>query len=425
MLLLTILLTCILELSVPASGYLEDCPIDRKQRIGNDWVVGVLGQFHQDLRFVGAVTELKQLRDYRRVVQGARKQLRDVAVLLASKNYQEAIERCDRLDREWNGAQENESDKTYLHYFRAEAYRLMGDVHQASEHITEATRRRETAVGVSFNDLERLDGLITLQRVLKFNYDIDKMFGLLKGPNTNLLKSSYWLSQVSTDPMSRQDQSAGYTRIRSDLDDLSGRSASEGVTKSILCEFAQKLAIVESSFNSGKKIRTDYASVLEEIGEVDPKFASLLEQNVDNPQYAWIVAEKIIDSDWTTTLRMKLKEPSTSGSHFEYRKEQLNTWQTYAKYLEAGAFIGHDDWQSLSRTDKLLSEIKNIRREHNGVSLGKLATMEGHVVFKSMKSFHEKIRHIYRLSGREDAKELEAKRTYFGTGDRVIPHFNY
>lgn len=426
-----ILLCVIVQLLIPASGYLEDCPVDRGQRIGNDLVTAVLGHYHRDMIFVGAVGMLKQHRDYRRIIsettlfglsEETRSQLRSAAQLLAGDHCQEAIDMCDRWDREWNIVQENKPALSFLHYFRAEAYRLIDDVQQASEYITEATLCRGETKGISYNELERVNGLIVLQRVLRFNRDIDKMFGLIKGPNTNLLKSSYWLSQVSTDPTSRQEQS-GYTRVRPSLDDITGHSVSEQAIKSILCEFAQKLAIVESSFSSGRRVGTDYRSISGEMVKVDPQFAAELDRAVQDPQHSWMAAEKIINSNWDALMRTRLKDPS--ATNFESRKEQLNTWQTYSKYLKANVLISNDDWDSLSQADLLLSEIKAIRHDHKGVSLGRLATLEGHIVFKTIKSFHRKIQYIYHLNGRETQEELEGKKNILGAQERVIPRFSY
>lgn len=148
---------------------------------------------------------------------------------------------------------------SYLYYFKAEAYRLRGSPLRAPSQLYQSMEIRRLRFGVSINDLERLDGLITLERVSYFNQQVDRLYGISRSPDYDQLASALSLFEGNSAPLSKIRSSATSSptitssprvrfhdlqRIDPDQGDFSGQSVAKDSVESILREFSMKLKIL-------------------------------------------------------------------------------------------------------------------------------------------------------------------------------------
>lgn len=435
-----------LQLQISYSLF-EDCPIDRQQRVGTDLVIEVAENFYRDLNFLQAVTEVQQLRDYSNVrneikILGRVHHLKhlenellrrnhEVIELLQRNNPTDAIKKCDAVANELRKInpvdlkrEEITSAQSYLHYFKAEAYRLLLDHAKAMDQIAEATRYRQSSIGISLNELEKLNGLIVVERISNYNHEVDQMFGLSRGPNITLLATSYSRYSKSLEPLNAH-RATSYRRNNPSQDDLSGQSVARRSLLDILCEFMQKLAATGASSNRRQSSSADYNHVLSELQQLNASFAKELKDKVaknivlgqmdDAVQQTDRLSGKIWDFDCWTLL-----ESSNSSGKSLYENKQLRELEAYTKYFQAEAYRRSDDFDSLTRSEFVLDRVKQIRKAQIGVSMGKLVELEGKIVFKTLMCLGKRIKSIYRLDGNESARDLENKRARYGTCERTL-----
>lgn len=54
-----------------------------------------------------------------------------------------------------------------------------------------------------------------------------------------------------------------------------------------------------------------------------------------------------------------------------------------------------------------------------------MATLDGVIVFKLLKSFSKRIKFVYQLEGDESREELIDRRRHLGTCQKVLPPVNF
>lgn len=467
MFVLLLITVALLQSAPQANGFLDDCPFDRDQKIDNTSVIGVLKNFYNDLVFVEAITESRQDRNYSNLLAelalivspGARhRQIEQMAQMLIMGHFEEAARRSNTIF--WD-QRDLLSVRSYLHYFKAEALRLRGFPADASSQVLDAIQVRQRSTGVSLNDLEKLDGLITLHRVSQFNKEVDYSYCLRPSPNFELLMKihsilkdelsplntirSAVLSRLPAIPVScadnsltahsseRESTSADGTRTMNQLpredpdqDDFRGQSLPKKSAEGILCEFALKLSILGSSSPDGTEDKPlEYSNLVIQLTNLDAAFAKVFYENVvrlvENNQEA--TAMRNVVSFWSM---LHSSGPRNQSDPFTYphlsQYEHGKMLETYAKYFRAEIYRRlRDHCKYLKQIEMLLDRIKNDRRERKGVSLDKILELEGKIVVMSLNCFHERIRSAYRLLGDEDEQQLDAKRDEFGSGDMYFP----
>lgn len=464
MMLLLLIIAVVSELTATtANGFLDECGFDESLRIEDDLVADVLHTFYDDLVFVQAATQVRLPRDYGQVLgelrglfksQELMQQMEKVTELLGKLgHFKQALDRCNRdvyplLDPD---AQEGIAIKSYLYYLKAEAYRLMGDPDQASEQISEATVRRQDSEGVSINDLERSNGMIELARVSKYNQEVDKLYGLNKGPNFRLLRIVHSRSRGDTAPLKTRktieadrgptmktvthrygyfrvlddkptpvSSESVYMRVNPEQDDFSGQSVAEVSAKGILCEFAQKLIIL------GVMSKANYTTIVDEIRQIDSGFADKINERVIksldsgnhneallavNKYKQWMSPSSPGNSNEGASSSTSSSSSSSSSSPRE-RHWQERALETYADYFKAEIYRRtKKSCIFLKEIGQLRARLKKFRQSRTGVSVGKILELDGKAILLSMKCFHKTIRSVYELVGDESETELEIKRS--------------
>lgn len=87
---------------------------------------------------------------------------------------------------------------TYYHFIKAEVRGLSKGSDEASQAVLSAFTDRQKYKGISMNRLERLerlDGLLVLHKVSRFNKFIDKLFGIHEGPYHQKLRTVFSVSK--------------------------------------------------------------------------------------------------------------------------------------------------------------------------------------------------------------------------------------
>lgn len=433
-----------------ADGFLDSCSVDRWYPIGNTLVVDVLEVFNKDLKFVQASVESQQQRDYMSLVEEMRNMssklekpasvkatyqfFLSVLVLLLEGRFNEAASQLDpmRFDevfvRGWM--------KSYFDYLQAETHRLLGHTNEALDSLLSSFGERRNSVGVSLNILERLDAIIVLQRVAQFNQDVDRLYGLKDGLDSQLLSLVHFMikddlrplndlkSHVSgrlfkTHPSINTSDAAanafgiatpGMQRAYSSSNELTGRNVARTKVESILCEFAQKLSILGVS--SSDDTPTDYSVVINQLRRLDPDFAEILNsklvKNIGNGvEHVLEEAQQMMWSDiWVTA-------PPTN-------EVQVIFAFYFCIETTLRSKDSCDKW-TMSELQQDLDSIKFKRRLNEGVSLDKIVELEARVVLLWIECFHKRLTKAYKLNGGEDEQQKEAKRALYGSCDRIQP----
>lgn len=451
--LLFLTITLALQLAFVDAGLLDDCPLDRDQRIGDDQVIDVLEIFFKDLIFVQASTETRQPRNYTNLTQEIHNSYGPESMPWISENvyqffywvtYLLRLNRIEDAKSELSTLRSYDyvnggKEMSYLYYLEAEATRLLGENAEASSSILSAYIERRVSPGVTLNELERLDGLIALQKVSLFNQDVDRYHGVGRSPDYHLLSILHStlggemapLNEIRFTALDRlydtaprvetpaESSTSGNLeaavteemhRVEPEMDNISGQSVSHLSTKGILCEFAHKLSILGAS--SRDDIPVDYGAVIEQLRRIDPDFAEQLNARV----VAFLPtdlerARQNLRGLWMRELRLS-----------RYDKIQ----QLFTRYftVELHRLRMGDNcnlYDLLDMHDNLIGMI-HIRKMYKGVSFGRLNELEGEFVLIWMKCFHERVKLAYSLVGTEDEVQLDVKRTQLGrVRDRIIP----
>lgn len=442
-----------LQLAQRANGFLEDCPIDRDLRVDNDQVIAVLENFYNDLKYVRAVTESRHERDYSSqlgelpaiVSSGAQqRQIEQMVQMLSSGNFEEAYRRSNTIF--WD-IRDSLPVRSYLHYFKAEAQRLMGYASTASAQVLDAINVRQRSTGVSVNELERLDGLVTLQRVSQFNQEVDSSYGLRTSPNMRLLSLIHSVLRDDMSPLLRvravtlsrflesstmpahawPAMSDGLHRVDPERDNFRGQTVPERSAEAVLCEFAQKLSTLGAASYGGAP--PDYSHLVEQVAHLDAAFAHRFVDQVVRPveNNEGRLAMRNVVGFWTMlnaagpAAAPSRRTPAGSAPHSS-RYEHGKALETYAKYFRVEIYRRQADrCMYLKVIEMLLDRIKDARQARTGVSLDKILELEAKVVFMSLDCFRRRVRSAYQLDGGESEQQLRTRWADMGPSDRIFP----
>lgn len=449
-------ITFFLSLTSVNGDFLDDCPIDRGQRIGDDLVIDVLKAFYEDLVFLGAANDSPQARNYTRLIEAIRnifpaqmssflrREIVHRLGLLESGRYAQAIGGHRSIYWDLRNMFEVRS---YLHYFIAEALRMLGNTLEAMRQVLDAVNARHRSRGIPVNDLEKTEGLVTLQRVSDFNRRVDWSYGLSSSPNYQVLSLVQLLSRdelipirvfriavkhrlSGTSPTIGPSGSSNETlttedtqRIDPNLDDFSADSVLEAQARGILCEFARKLNILGSS--SSSHMAMDHSRVMNQLRMLVPDFASgfyeLIVRNIEEneDQLALQSAQRfwsILQQPGSTTVNL------TSAD----RHEAALMIEIFAMYFEVLIHLRSRERcaQLVNRIETLFTMITDARLRLRGLSLDKIVQLEGRIVFIWLKCFHKRVQLAYDLDGTDDKQQHAAKLAEFGGSDRIIPQSN-
>lgn len=408
-----------------ANGFLEDCPIDRKRLLGFELVVDKLERFYNDLVFVGAATETCLRRDYTQVLdemngsESTDHFLDEVVRLLDENHFEQAENMLAGKPDQWYSSDARR--RTYLSYFRAEANRLIGRDGEAFEFAQEALADRQISAGISVDALERLNSLLTLKGVLRFNQDVDRACGLTQSPNYKDLPLVHEHFKYKLDSFEKIRAEIAKTsmtaidvkpdriiRTNPELDDLSGQSAAMISVESILCEFARKLQILELSTPKPKFWEDWYNLVLRQIKELDLDFGV---ENMEWDVVRFIVAKNMTRARENLYDVWKNKSPLEEFKlgFIHYFNVELDRRSKESCYL-------------LAKMQQGIDAIKRTREVDKGIQSSSFRALEAKVLFRSMDCVHHRLSSFYHLVGNEDAQELGAKRAQFGRGEQRLPN---
>lgn len=429
-----------------ASGFLDNCTIDRDMQIDNVSVIDALEAFYKDLVFLRASTETKQDRRYVNLFSEMNKVASDnnddeaetasahqlflgVMLLLDEDKPREAKTLLyeNRLEERYSSGW----PMTYFKFLQAEVDRVLGNNKEAASAILVAFLERQNTAGVSLNELEKLDGLIALQKVSRFNQDVDKLYGLSKSPDYKLLVLVHLMSKDELVPLIHlrsevyerlfktspsiaeslidvgNSSSAGdMYRLHPTLDDFTGQSVPEASVEGILCEFAQKLSILMAG--SQDETPSGYQFVIDQLRLLDPLFADKLDSAV--------VANIEADIGLAFNNAYRIWKNLLSCGKFDQTQELFISY--FRTELERRTLVNC----GVGALDNLQDDIeitKEIRETHPGVSLDKILQLQAKIVFLWLNCFHRRVQAIYRLAGDEDEQRLKVKQALFGTCAKI------
>lgn len=417
-----VLLSAIVALHLTAAhGFLDDCPtIDMTHRLGGELVVDVLKTFYDDLVFVGTATETCQRRDYRQVIAemtGSTEPdpfLKNIARLLSEDRFEDAVIMLSGNPNQWYAGDPRK--RTFLSYFQAETNRLLNLDGKAFEYVQRAVADRKLSEGVSVNVLERLNSLIALKGVSRFNRDVDRVHGLIESPNYEQLPllHSYFKNHLNPFAVIRSTiadkfsgiisaQPGDVKRADPDLDEFDGQSVAKTSVDGMLCEFARKLNILGVSHRNARPLSQDHNYVLGQIEELDYAFGFDLRTIVNIFGSNATRARDALYHIWRSAPLKESKEVFVRYFDIEFDRQSKGSC-----YL-------------LYKMQQGIKTIRNLREDCEGLGLGSLLDLEAKVLFRWMNCVHQRLRLFYRLEGNEDEQQLEAKRAQFGGGDRKLP----
>lgn len=446
--LIILLITAALQPTL-ATDFLKDCPVERDLRVEGDLVLDVLQTFYRDLEIVGARAGAREARNYQPLStemhydypEGTSPwssldihQFFDTVIDLLQQN------RIDRTKRMLDGIRflrqfESGIEMTYMQYFQAEVNRILGKNRAAASAILTAYSERRSSVGISVNQLVHLDGLIALQKLSSFNRRVDRLHGLSISPDYKLLSLLHLMTkgevmplkelrttvfnQLSelqrADPMvgskastsSASPKSSELKRVDPDQDDFTGETVSNEQVEGIMCEFAQKLSLLEVSSREGAP--ADYSSVLGQLRQLDADFADKLDADiVNNLDANHELAKQKADEIWSGIVE---------GPDLEGNKELFMSY--FNTELIRRSTDQCDLW-ALQSMQMDVGTVKNIRKELRGISLDKMAEMDARVVLMWLKCFHKRVVGAYELDGSEDEQQLKEKKSRLGTCSRTL-----
>lgn len=432
-----------------ANGFLDECPIDRTQRIGNDLVIDVLGTFYKDLVFVQACTKSQLPRNYSSLMKEI-KYLADIDKVEPDKIFTELVRLLEENRVSEAGSLLVNSDAyaystdwttSFCDYFQLEILRLSDNFAEAIQTFSFALSSRRDTVGVSMNQLERLDGLLALKKVSEFNKDVDRYYGLRDSANYQTLPLVYSLFKdelESVDKMRSQvynrlfwrDPSIalssgvspvalayGMKRLNPDLDDFSGNSVSQGAAEGMLCELAQKIALLGVSTRTQPKQSTsaDYSKVIDQLRRLDAEFAKQLQESVVDH----IDKDLELAKDKAHDMWVDMVYASNSTATYD------DIQRIFVGYFDVELYRRSEDrcnlW-SLNVLQADLNLIKILRQKQRGVSLAVLAELEGKFLLDWLDCFHKRVALAFRLDGSEDELQLKSRRSKIGAAcEKTIP----
>lgn len=428
-----------------ANSFLDDCPIDTEMRVGSERIVDILETFYDDLEYFQAATDLRQTRFYSRFFREVDAHwsaysretytfFLEVMKLLLEDRFKQAeslMAKVRFLDL-FTGRQ-----KTYYQFFKAEIKRLLGNGKEAAVAILMTYMERHHSEGVSVNDLERLDGLIALQKMSQFNLNVDRMHGLRHSPDYQVLSWIHMMTKGEMVPLKDLrlgiyhrlfrmnpklrlsentntsqviETSYEMTRTFDRLDDFSGSSVPKTSAEQIMCEFARKLEALGVS-SPAEAEQSDYDDVLDQLRQLDPEFANRLNARV---------VTNILTGD---IERAKINANEMWGDRLNspFYDEVQETFMSYfSAELNRRSEERCNAW-TLHTLQEDLDTITQIRMVREGLSLDKIVDLEGRIMVLWLHCFHKRVKLAYQLDGTEDEQQLLAKRAEFGTCEHRLP----
>lgn len=428
MLLLLAILVAGLHLAAPARAALEDCPVDESRAVDDKALVKVLRRFYDNLNFTRACTRSRQAREYKDISDeikivfppSERAQVRDLLDTLKRDRYLEAHTKLGSVF--WN-ARDMPAARSYVNYFKAEAHRLLGI--DASSYVWTAWNIRRSRPGLSVNELARLDGLVTLQRVSRYNQQVDMLFGLADSPDYDRLRSQ---SANETFAMGLLSGSKP-RRADPDRDDLTGQSVARGAVEAILSEFAQKLVIL----GADKPLAVHHSRLLAQMRALDPRFASTFRRNVMSKMAHQQFEDALVAVvDFWSQFEQQTSEAQQGqvarGDRTEYHVVQrARTMETFAKHFRAEIMYMQSlrSCDYLQQAELLVETVKQCRSTRPGVSLKEILVLEGKLVFLAIRCFNRRVKVAYQLRGDEDRRRLALKRIRHGSCRAIVPPLVY
>lgn len=431
-------------------GFLVECPVNREQSIGNVSVMSVLETFYKDLIFVQACTESRQERRYSDLVgeiseMATNPEWEITSAIRAYRMFsglikalqEDRFETADRLINE-NGGQYFIRDwvENYFYYFQAEVRRMTDDSEEAAKAALWSYLERKNSAGISMNQLERLDGLLALQKISLFNLGLDRLYGLEKGADLQLLRIVHFMFKDELAPLERisfaifdrlfrespemigssapLNTSTGAHAaegVGPSLDDFTGQSVARATVESVLCEFAQKFDIIAEA--EAPSI-PDYSIVIDQLRRIDAELAQELEDRV--VQYIDTDIDhvrKTVTDMWREYHSSPYRRENTKGIFLAYFHIELNFLLS-----EYGCNVWELD--ALRFANDLI--LHDLRRKNEGLSLDKMAELWAKIVLHWLKCFHERVKLAYELDGSENEQQLREKRSQLGDScDRTLP----
>lgn len=445
-------------------GFLDDCPIDRGQQIGNDSIIHVLETFYKDLIFVRACTRSQQPRKYVRLFKDMNKSyhsdehmrfggedfrserynaysLTTNALKLLNENQVRGAMRLIDRDfgkphfafRNWVG--------TYLNFIKAEVRRLSGDYEMATDALLESLADRQEYTGVSVNHLERLDGLLALQKVSQYNRNFDTYLHISENASYQARLLIHSISKDELQPLSELRAEmvsrlpwVPWLPLRSDSDssgadsddeyvetgpvsnpEFSGQSVSMLSVERIFCEFGQRLNMIGGREIRNNVVASDYSDVIDQLKQLDANLAQLLDEQI----------VKYIDTD----IRRARK-----GAWSKTNKDLFSSFRGDENYKSMFLSYFHIELNYLQSEDAcsnifklwglphIFSSLIEERVSFNGLSMGKLLELEARIVLHHLRCFHERVRLAYELDGSEDDQQLQSKWSELGASTgRILP----
>lgn len=449
---LTILaITAALQLAPVAGDFLDECPIDRYLRVENELVMDVLRTFAKDLAFVQAGTQIREARNY----SDLRHEMHDGEplppdMIEVRRFFDDAVDLLgqDRVDQaksllmDRNRPAYVQTEGTYWPYLQAEVERLLGNNTGAASAIVSLFLARTAATGVSINQLERLDGLVALQKVSVFNQDVNKLHGLARDVDADLLTLVRMVTRGELKPLKhlRAAVSGGMLReprlpltgfpvpitsvgpprptdsrrrVGPALDDFTGQSVSYGQVEAILCEFAQVLFILDISTLNEDAPEDDYGAVIAQVRQMDATLADTLQEDV----VPYIHADP--EGARQRRIRFWRRRDETQPRPDDYLGSTEWVFREYFRLEHIRRTDGRCDARSLQSLQDGVKDIRDIRELVSGLSLDKIIELEAKVVLLWMKCFHARVRAAYELDGTEDEQRLAEKRARLGTCRRL------
>lgn len=290
--------------------------------------------------------------------------------------------------------------QSYLHYLIAEAQRKLGNHKSSLYHLMEATFVRQTAKGISVDELEKLNALIALQRVAKFNQDVNEL-----GAGDS---DDCYANEAADQMHPYHDVS---TRISSQ--DFDGQCVASQVVNSILVQFEENLRILDLSSD-----RSDSVLVKELTSDQVERLEKLLTERS---------AQKLLDGTSSDAIELWQQfysvniDPKLFKSH-PNSDEQRQRWTTdLIDYLKAEVYHRSNDCNRVLSSEVMLDRIKQSRRMRDGLPLNKLLQLEGRIVLKTLICLIRSTETIYQLDEQGDKQRWDSKRSILGGSESLLP----
>lgn len=419
------------------------------QRLGDAPIMDTIETFYTDLKFVKAATDdivdrdpavlrqeiesMHELSPEGDAVRDGYPVLMNLLEFWEKRQYPNAL----RLVAEHEG-QESFSDwiGTYFKYLSAEMRRTISRFDQSITAVLSAFVDRQTYMGISMNQLERLDGMLILAMVEAFRFRFDDIYGFTDSYGGGQLRDIN--SKVSHELKSmrelQKDIKESFPELNYESDGGSDGESIDTATRARhgarqfyckqcvhygkaefdLYDFFSRFIIAAPTDVPKHMKSSDYSRVMDQLRELDEDFAQEFEDKVlkhidtDIKQ-----ARKVVKEMMREEIGKPEEGPKTRRIFLAYFHTEMNLLQA-----EDSCSNVHKLNEILEITGYLLHD----RVEHEGLSVDIVFELLGKTLLHMMECFHERVKMVYELGGDESPQELEAKHSELGAAyDRTIP----